>query len=73
VTKVIGFDWGTPSANGKLTPVICVEPIQLAGTTVKRITGNNISYLERMGIEIGKTVRIRKSGEIIPQVLEVLD
>ena len=73
VTKVIGFDWGTPSANGKLTPVALLEPIQLAGTTVKRVTCNNVSYLEKMGIEIGKTVKIRKSGEIIPQILEVLD
>lgn len=73
VTKVVGFDWGTPSANGKLTPVALLEPIQLAGTTVKRVTCNNVSYLEKMGIEIGKTVKIRKSGEIIPQILEVLD
>lgn len=73
ITKVIGFDWGTPSANGKFCPVALLEPIQLAGTTVKRVTCCNISYLERMGIEIGKTVKVRKSGDIIPQVLEVLD
>lgn len=72
-TKVIGFDWGTPSANGKFCPVALLEPIQLAGTTVKRVTCCNISYLERMGIEIGKTVKVRKSGEIIPQIIEVLD
>ena len=73
VTKVIGFDWGTPSANGKLTPVALLDPISLCGTIVKRVTCCNVSYLERMGIEIGKTVKIRKSGEIIPQILEVLD
>lgn len=73
VTKVIGFDWGTPSANGKMTPVAILEPISLCGTIVKRVTCCNLSYLERMGIEIGKTVKIRKSGDIIPQVIEVLD
>ena len=72
-TKVIGFDWGTPSANGKMTPVALLEPVQIAGTTVKRVTCCNVSYLEDMGIEIGKTVRVRKSGEIIPQIIEVLD
>lgn len=72
-TKVIGFDWGKPSANGKLTPVALLEPIVLCGTTVKRVTCNNISFIEEMGIEIGKTVKILKSGEIIPKVLEVLD
>ncbi len=73
VTKLIGIDWGTPSANGKFTPVGILDPIQLCGTTVKRVTLNNISYIERLGIEVGKKLRIRKSGDIIPQVLEVLD
>lgn len=73
VTKVIGFDWGTPSANGKLTPVALLEPIQLAGTTVKRVTCNNITWMEQMGIEIGKTVQVCKRGEIIPAIEKVLD
>ena len=73
VTKVIGFDWGTPSANGRMVPVALLEPVQIAGTTVKRVTCNNVSFLERMGIEIGKTVRVCKRGEIIPAIEEVLD
>lgn len=73
VTTLIGIDWGTPSANGKFTPVGLLEPIQLCGTTVKRVTLCNISYIEKLGIEIGKKLRIRKSGDIIPQVLEVVD
>ena len=73
ITKIIGFDWGTPSANGKFTPVALLEPIQLAGTTVKRVTCNNITWIEKMGIEIGKTVKVLKSGEIIPKIVEVLD
>ena len=73
VTTLVGIDWGTPSANGKFTPVGLLDPIQLCGTTVKRVTLNNISYIEKLGIEIGKKLRIRKSGDIIPQVLEVVD
>ena len=73
ITKIIGFDWGTPSANGKFTPVALLEPIQLAGTTVKRVTCNNITWMEKMGVEIGKTVKVLKSGEIIPKIVEVLD
>ena len=73
ITKVIGFDWGTPSANGRMVPVALLEPVQIAGTTVKRVTCNNVSFLERMGIEIGKTVRVCKRGEIIPAIEEVLD
>ena len=73
ITKIIGFDWGTPSANGKFTPVALLEPIQLAGTTVKRVTCNNITWMEKMGVEIGKTVKVLKSGEIIPKIIEVID
>lgn len=73
VTKIVGFDWGTPSANGRMVPVALLEPVQIAGTTVKRVTCNNVSFLERMGIEIGKTVRVCKRGEIIPAIEEVLD
>ena len=73
VTKIIGFDWGTPSANGRMVPVALLEPVQIAGTTVKRVTCNNVSFLEKMGIEIGKTVRVCKRGEIIPAIEEVLD
>lgn len=73
VTTLNDIDWGTPSANGKFTPVGILDPIQLCGTTVKRVTLNNISYMEKFGVEIGKKVRIRKSGDIIPQLLEVLD
>ena len=73
VTTLIGIDWGTPSANGKFTPVGLLEPIQLCGTTVKRVTLNNITWLESLGVEIGKKVKILKSGEIIPKLIEVLD
>ena len=73
VTTLIGIDWGTPSANGKFTPVGLLDPIQLCGTTVKRVTLNNITWMESMGVEIGKKVKILKSGEIIPKLIEVLN
>lgn len=73
VTTLIGIDWGTPSANGKFTPVGILDPFQLCGTTVKRVTLNNISWMESMKVEIGKKVKILKSGEIIPKLIEVLD
>ena len=73
VTKVIGFDWGTPSANGKFTPVALLQPIELCGTTVQRATCNNITWMKKLGVEKGKTVKLLKSGEIIPKIIEVLD
>ncbi len=56
---------------GVLTPVGIFEPVLLAGTTVSRATLHNRDFIEERGICIGDTVRIRKAGEIIPEVLSV--
>ncbi len=57
---------------GVLTPVANLEPVFLAGTTVSRATLHNEDEIARLGLKIGDKVRIEKSGEIIPQVIEVL-
>lgn len=57
---------------GALTPIAILEPTLLAGTTVGRASMHNEDEIERLGIMIGDTVEIEKSGEIIPQVLGVL-
>ena len=72
-TTVIDVEWGEPSKNGRMSPVLVVEPVQIAGTTVNHVTGNNLDYLEKMDIRYGSRVSIMKSGEIIPKVVEVLD
>ena len=48
-----------------------LEPVQLAGTTVKRASLHNADELERKDILIGDAVVIQKAGEIIPQVVRV--
>lgn len=57
---------------GVLTPVAILEPVFLAGTTVSRATLHNENQIARLDLRIGDTVRIEKSGEIIPQVVEVV-
>ncbi len=56
---------------GKLTPVAELEPVLLAGTTVKRASLHNADELERKDIRVGDAVVIQKAGEIIPQVVRV--
>jgi DNA ligase (NAD+) len=58
---------------GALTPIAMLEPVLLAGTTVGRASLHNEDEIKRLGIKIGDTVLIEKSGEIIPQVLKVID
>lgn len=54
---------------GVLTPVAVLEPVVLSGSTVRRASLHNEDELRRKGILIGDMVRVRKAGEIIPEVL----
>lgn len=57
---------------GVLTPKAVVAPVRLAGTTVTNATLHNQDLISQKDIRIGDTVRIRKAGEIIPEILEVV-
>lgn len=57
---------------GVLTPTALLKPVQLAGTTVSRATLHNEDYIRDKDIRIGDTVIIHKAGEIIPEVVAVL-
>lgn len=56
---------------GVLTPKAVVKPVRLAGTTVTNATLHNQDFITQRDIRIGDTVRIRKAGEIIPEILDV--
>ncbi len=58
---------------GALTPVANLEPVLLAGTTVSRASLHNEDEIARLGVRLGDWVLIEKSGEIIPQVLKVIE
>jgi DNA ligase (NAD+) len=58
---------------GTLTPVAELEPVLLAGTTVSRASLHNEDQIKRLGVMIGDYVLIEKSGEIIPQVVKVIE
>lgn len=57
---------------GVLTPKAAVHPVRLAGTTVTNATLHNQDFITQRDIRVGDTVRIRKAGEIIPEILEVV-
>ncbi len=58
---------------GTITPVAELEPVELAGTTVKRASLHNFDQVDRLGVRIGDTVLVEKAGEIIPQVVGVVE
>lgn len=56
---------------GVLTPTACFDPVFLAGTTVARATLHNEDFIHQFGLCIGDTIRVRKAGDIIPEVIGV--
>ncbi|WP_370090386.1 NAD-dependent DNA ligase LigA [Ekhidna sp.] len=56
---------------GAITPVAELEPVLLAGTTVKRASLHNANEIERLDVRIGDSVNVEKGGEIIPKITSV--
>ena len=56
---------------GAITPVANMEPVQLAGTTVKRATLNNEDFIRSFDLHVGDYVYVEKGGEIIPKIVGV--
>jgi DNA ligase (NAD+) len=71
ITPVIGVQWNL-GKTGELTPVVCLKPVQLAGTTVKRASGYNAGYIVKNRIQEGSIVSLHKSGDIIPEISKVI-
>ena len=70
-TKVLGISWQV-GRTGKITPVAELEPVLLQGTTVRRATLHNYKNVVDLGLEINDFVIIRKAGDIIPEILQVV-
>ena len=70
-TKLLSVEYQV-GRTGAITPVANLEPVRLAGTTVKRATLHNFDEIKRLDIRIGDIVGVEKGGEIIPKIMDVL-
>ena len=72
VTTVKKVVWQV-GRTGKLTPLAQVEPVELAGATVRKATLNNLGDIRRKDVRIGSRVLIRRSNEVIPEILGAVE
>ncbi|WP_127715517.1 NAD-dependent DNA ligase LigA [Halobacteriovorax sp. HLS] len=70
-TKINEIAWGV-SRNGILTPVANVEPVELSGATISRVTLHNYGLVRQYELKKGDTIEIIRSGEVIPKFLSVV-
>ncbi|AJA47436.1 DNA ligase [Clostridium pasteurianum DSM 525 = ATCC 6013] len=69
-TKLLSVEWNV-GRSGRVTPTAILQPVELAGATVKRATLNNMDDIQRKGIKIGSNVFVRRSNDVIPEIMGV--
>ena len=70
-TELLGIEYGL-GRTGKVTPVALLKPVNLGGAMVARASVNNETYMEALGLTIGCTVEILRSGDVIPFIVKVI-
>ena len=73
ITTVVDISFEGPSKDGQFIPVAVLEPVELGGSIISRATCHNLRYLAEKGIKYGSIVKLLKSGDIIPKIVEVID
>ena len=69
-TTILDVEWNV-GRSGRVAPTAILEPVELAGATVKRATLNNMDDINRKGIRIGARIFVRRSNDVIPEIMGV--
>jgi DNA ligase (NAD+) len=72
VAKINEIEWGV-SRNGTLTPVALIEPTELSGAEIRRVTLHNFGMVQNFQLKAGDRIEIIRSGEVIPKFLGVME
>lgn len=70
ITTVLDIEWST-SKSGKLAPVVKLDPVELDGVTISNVTAYNAKFVADNNLRVGSSVKIIRSGSVIPKIIEV--
>ena len=70
-TKLLDVEWNV-GRSGRVSPTAILEPVELAGVTVKRATLNNMDDIARKGVRLGAEVFVRRGNDVIPEIMGVV-
>lgn len=71
-SRLLEVEWNT-GKSGRVTPTALIEPVELAGVTVKRVTLNNMDDIHRKGVKLSARVFVRRSNDVIPEIMGVVE
>jgi DNA ligase (NAD+) len=71
ISKVIDIEWNN-TKDGYIVPTIIIDPVDVGGVTIKRVTGNNAKYIVDNKIGIGAEVEVIRSNDVIPKIEKVI-
>jgi DNA ligase (NAD+) len=71
ISKVIDIEWNTTKDN-IIMPTIIIEPIDVGGVTIKRVTGNNARFIVDSKLGIGAEIEVIRSNDVIPKIEKVI-
>lgn len=71
-TTVKDISWQKGNT-GRYTPVLHIEPVKLSGATIGKVTANSMRFLEEKGAGVGARLKVFRSGEVIPCILDTVE
>ena len=72
ISTIIDIEWNQ-SKDGNIIPTIIIEPVDIGGVTIKRITGNNARYIKDNMLGVGAEVEVIRSNDVIPKIERVIN